>query len=189
MRLRPRRHPPQESGDRNGAAVQKSVRRRIRQRRLYRRHGSWRSNSATGPASRNAAPRRESAADIAASGSAITSISRPAYRARRPRSRCRPTVSSSSSSASCRRARATRRALRNSSPNGSACRSSACASSRATPIASPSAAARIPAAACGSARSSSKNRPTALSKKACASPSSFSKLPSPTSNSRTVSSR
>ena len=64
----------------------------------------------------------------------------------------------------------------------------ACASSPATPIASRSAAARIPAAACGSARSSSRNPPTASSRKACVSPSIFWKPPPPTSNSRTAAS-
>ena len=88
-----------------------SVRPRIRQRRLYRRDGSRRSSSATGRASRSAAPRQESAAAIAASASPITSTPRPARRTRRPRSRCCRKARSISWSACRRRARATRPAF------------------------------------------------------------------------------
>ena len=106
------------------------------------------------------APRRgeESAADIAASGSPITSTPRPARRTRRPRSRCCRKAWSISWSACRRRARATRPASRSSSTNGSACRSRRCASSPAIPTGSRSAAAPMPAAACGWRASSSKSR-------------------------------
>ena len=113
LRLRPRRDPPAQSRDREGNAVQKSVRHGIRQRRLHRRHGYWRSSSATGPASSAAAPKPKSAANIAASASAIMSIPQPACRARKPRSPSSRRASSNSSSASPRKARATRRASRN----------------------------------------------------------------------------
>ena len=92
MRLRPRDVAPAQSRDRKGIAVQKSVRRRIRQRRLYRRHGSGAETRRLGKASSAAAPKPRSAASAAASASAIMSISPPACRARKPRSPFRPRV-------------------------------------------------------------------------------------------------
>ena len=118
-----------------------------------RAHGHGAQARRLGRLSSAAAPRRKSAANAAASASPIMSISPPACRARRPRSRSSPTAWSSSSSAPSRRARATRRASRSWSPNGSACRSTPCGHRRRHRPRHVSAAAPIPAAACGSARS------------------------------------
>ena len=83
---------PAQSRDRKRTAVQKSVRRRIRQRRLYRRHGFGPETWRLGRTSSAAAPKPRNAASVAASASAITSISPPACRARKPRSPFRPRV-------------------------------------------------------------------------------------------------
>ena len=108
-----------------------------------------------GRASRRAAPRRRARGKCRGIG--VANYVDTATGA--PREKAEVTVlpegdRSKSSSARCRRARGTRRALPSSSPNGSACRSTACASSPATPTASRSAAARIPGGRCGSAASS-----------------------------------
>ena len=93
-----------------------------------------------------ARPRPAGAAGCAASGSPITSRSPRGRRASAPKSRCCPKAASNSSWARCHRDRAMRRALPSSSPNGSACRSTASIMSRTTPLGSRPAAARIPAA-------------------------------------------
>ena len=95
-----------------GDAVPQPVRHGLRQRRLPPGHGAGRRARRLGRVSGPAGGGAERAANTAASASAIMSTPRPGPRASAPKSPYCPRASSRSSSAPCRTARGTRRALR-----------------------------------------------------------------------------
>ena len=170
-RLRPRRDAPPQSRDQEGAAVQQSVRHGLRQRRLSSAPWTRRCGSATGTVFR----RRRAAARRARQIPRHRGRQLCRHRDRRAARKAEITVKPDGRSRARDRHRLARPGprdeLRPAHRRMARRADRASASSPATPIALRSAAAPIPAAACGSARSSSRSRPTTSSRRARASPS------------------